>query len=82
MKCSLALGAAALAYQAAAFPAMSPEGVAANKEALSQLNEKRQGFGVNVPFDAKSQYVDTTGQYKWVAPGPNDVSSTSALDTR
>lgn len=24
------------------------------------------------PFDAKSQYISTTGQYAFVAPGPND----------
>lgn len=35
-------------------------------------NEKRQAFGVNVHFDAKSQHVSTTGEHAWVAPKQGD----------
>lgn len=33
---------------------------------------KRQTAITTPPFDAKSQYIDTTGQYAYVAPGPTD----------
>ena len=34
---------------------------------------KRQAPGVIPPFDPKLQYVSTSGDHKFVAPGPNDL---------
>jgi hypothetical protein len=38
----------------------------------SARREKRQTPYSTPPFDAQAQYVDTTGPYSFVAPGPND----------
>jgi hypothetical protein len=42
------------------------------EQGSSASREKRQLPGVVPPFDAKSQYIDTTGQYAFKAPGPTD----------
>lgn len=39
----------------------------------SGYKEKRQAFGVNVGFDAKAQYVSTSGPYAFVAPTASDI---------
>ena len=38
-------------------------------------HEKRQSGPGNIPFTtfSEDQLVDVTGQYAWVAPGPNDI---------
>ena len=38
----------------------------------SGRREKRQTPYNTPPFDAQAQYIDTTGPYSFVAPGPND----------
>lgn len=37
--------------------------------------EKRQSGPGNIPFTSfnENQLIDVTGQYAWVAPGPNDI---------
>ncbi|KAI9727902.1 MAG: hypothetical protein M1828_005307 [Chrysothrix sp. TS-e1954] len=71
MQYSLTVLAAALLQNANAFPTL----------ALDQLNS-RQTTGnqspvpctpVQPPFDAKSQYVSTSGKYKFVAPSASDA---------
>jgi hypothetical protein len=42
------------------------------EQGSSASREKRQLPGVIPPFDATSQYIDTTGQYAFKAPGPTD----------
>lgn len=79
MKYSLAATAAALMGAASAFPASFVEHMADNANAPRDAEplplgmQKRQDRGTNVPFDAKSQYISTSGQYAWVAPGPTDL---------
>ena len=38
-------------------------------------HEKRQSGPGNIPFTTfnENQLVDVTGEYAWVAPGPNDI---------
>lgn len=43
------------------------------RKMLNERLGKRQDQGVNVPFNAKEQYVSTSGEHAWVAPGPTDL---------
>lgn len=66
-----ALAIAALAStQVSAFPSINPEQAA--KLATSQIGKRstlaRDGVKKRASFDAKSQYVDTTGAHKFVPP--------------
>jgi hypothetical protein len=42
------------------------------EQGSSASREKRQLPGLTPPFDAASQYIDTTGQYAFKAPGDTD----------
>lgn len=42
------------------------------KAGASIRREKRQTPYSTPPFDAHAQYVNTTGPYSFVPPGPND----------
>lgn len=80
MKYSItALTAAAVLPQAIAFPRMdTPEVQSYLKRAAAAQNPSISGNDVVDPahalniFDAKKQYIDTTGEHAWKAPGPND----------
>lgn len=71
MKNSFALGVAALAGAANAFPAMMYEAVASSPVARTNVKAKRLN-GISPGFDATAQYISTSGEYEWVAPGPTD----------
>lgn len=60
----------ALAGTAAAFPAVITEAVASNPAQYQHLAKRLNG--ISPGFDASTQGISTTGQYKWVAPGPTD----------
>jgi hypothetical protein len=59
----------ALSGLAAAYPDILQQ---LEKAGASSHREKRQTPFSTPPFDAQAQYVDTTGPYSFVAPGPND----------
>ncbi|WPH01539.1 Hypothetical protein R9X50_00438500 [Acrodontium crateriforme] len=84
---TFALSAALLASQVAAFPKMDMRAMEAlmtpeTMKLAREIHQRRdvappQGAGamplVPPPFDAASQYVSTSGQYAFVAPGPTDA---------
>ncbi len=45
------------------------------RDAPKAAEEKRQSGPGNIPFTTfnEDQLIDVTGQYAWVAPGPNDI---------
>lgn len=67
---TIALAVVALASQVLAFPGIAPDQAA--KLAASQIGKRstlaRDGVKKRVTFDAKSQYVSTTGNHKFVPP--------------
>ena len=77
MKTFTSLTCLALAHTISAFPALMLD---ADSPLLKRQNAAApQGDGVGAlpltppPFDAASQYVSTTGAYKFVAPGKGDA---------
>jgi hypothetical protein len=78
MRFSTAAAAASLASSAMAFPAMDiPRD---NLDKLSsRINKRQSGTNVIDPavvantFDPKAQYVSTSGQHVYKAPGPLDA---------
>ena len=81
MLCSLLLLALS-ATHVFAFPSMLSEAFISRRNAehvsidspCPHMNElaKRQAPGVTPPFDPSQQYVSTTGEHAFVAPGPTD----------
>ena len=81
MLCFLLLS-ALLANHAFAFPSILSEAFINKRNAerasidspCPHMNElaKRQAPGVTPPFDPSQQYVSTTGEHAFVAPGPTD----------
>lgn len=63
---------AALLGSATAFPAVVKEVAQAEPETYEALAKDKRLNGVAPGFNAKTQYISNTGQYKWVKPGPSD----------
>ena len=55
-----------------AFPTLNWENVEARQTSGNQGGADIPCTPVQPAFDAKTQYVSTSGQYAWVAPGPTD----------
>ncbi|GAB7326296.1 hypothetical protein MBLNU13_g10272t1 [Cladosporium sp. NU13] len=68
MKCTSII-CLALSGLASAYPDILQQ---LGKAGATRSREKRQTPYSTPPFDAQAQYVDTTGPYSFVAPGPND----------
>lgn len=65
------LASVAFAGSAAAFPSILKE-LQEREAGSNDINTvKRQSPSI-VPFDAESQYIDTTGDHAFNPPGPND----------
>lgn len=62
----LALGAAALAGQATAFPALADQYAAQSSQKEKRVN------GISPGFDAEAQRIDVSGEHAFVPPGPED----------
>ncbi|KAF4542401.1 Chloroperoxidase [Lasiodiplodia theobromae] len=62
----LSLGAAALAGQAAAFPALADQYAAQSSQKEKRVN------GISPGFDAEAQRIDVSGEHAFVPPGPGD----------
>lgn len=54
---------------------LQERGLQAPAEKNEAPTAKRQSAPGNIPFSTfnEDQLVDVTGQYAWVAPGPNDI---------
>lgn len=73
MKSSTSFLVGAFATSASAFPALQWENVQARQTSGNQGGAHIPCTPIQPAFDAQSQYVSTSGQYEWVAPGPTDA---------